>query len=107
VVGAHHDALKKGEDYTQARPTRLLALLGYDEFPGDERILRRVVLADRETGELYDESVAMVLCELRKHRARRRAKPDEPILSPDADALLDFLNAEDERSLENAARTYR
>ncbi len=86
------------------KPTRVLTFLGHDEFPADERVLRRFMLADTETRDVYDERLAVTVCELTKHRRQaKREGASSSEGSPLRKALLDFLSAEDEATFEAAA----
>ena len=82
----------------------MLTLLGHEEFPADERVLRRFLLADTETRDVDDERLAVTVCELTKHRRQaKREGANSSEGSPLRKALLDFLSAEDEATFEAAA----
>jgi predicted transposase/invertase (TIGR01784 family) len=104
LVRRHGRSPEPGEPYENAKPTRVLTILGHEEFPGDARVIRRFMLADTETRDIYDERLAVTVCELTKHRRQmKRAAGRSPESSPLRKALLDFLSAEDEATFEAAA----
>jgi len=104
LVRRHGRSPEPGEPYENAKPTRVLTFLGHEEFPGEARVIRRFMLADTETRDIYDERLAVTVCELTKHRRQmKRAGSKSPEGSPLRKALLDFLSAEDEATFEAAA----
>jgi predicted transposase/invertase (TIGR01784 family) len=104
MVRRHGRSPKPGEPFESAKPTRMLTLLGHEEFPADERVVRRYMLRDLETGAIYDDRLSVTVCELTKHRRQaKRGGAKSPEGSPLRKALLDFLSAEDEATFEAAA----
>ena len=105
IARRHSLRVKKAQPYEAVRSTRLLAFLGYDEFPEDGRVLRCFQLRDVETGELFDDSLTVYVCELGKYLRHRKAGDGHTIeeFSSNVASVLSFLSAEDEATFEAAA----